>query len=142
MNKRRLIAILIAFVLTVAATAMWSAATLEREGDPDANVLEDSGSETGVVNQQKKDGNKVVRVLAAPFKAFGRLFRHMDRIERMNETDGEKFVSVGVSRTEDGRYPEADKVMRGGMLMACHHGLNDAQISHVMESVSEFMKAL
>ncbi|HKB67445.1 MAG TPA: tetratricopeptide repeat protein [Pyrinomonadaceae bacterium] len=114
MNKRRLIVILIAFVLTVAATAMWSAATIEREGDPDANVLEDSGSETGVVNQQKKDGNKVVRVLAAPFKAFGRLFRHKDRIERMSETDGEKFVSVGVSRTEDGRYPEADKVSTSG----------------------------
>ncbi len=93
---------------------MWSAATIEREGDPDANVLEDSGSETGVVNQQKKDGNKVVRVLAAPFKAFGRLFRHKDRIERMSETDGEKFVSVGVSRTEDGRYPEADKVSTSG----------------------------
>ena len=39
-----------------------------------------------------------------------------------------------------GGYPEADKVMRGGMLLACHHGLNDAQISHVMESVTEFMK--
>lgn len=37
-------------------------------------------------------------------------------------------------------YPEADKVMRGGMLMACHHGLNDIQIAHVMESVTEFMK--
>lgn len=36
-------------------------------------------------------------------------------------------------------YPEADKVMRGGVLMACHHGLNDAQISHMMESISEFM---
>src|SRR5258705_541716 len=114
MKKRRLIVILIAFVLNVAAPAMWSAATIEREGDPDANVLEDSGSETGVVNQQKKDGNKVVRVLAAPFKAFGRLFRHKDRIERMSETDGEKFVSVGVSRTEDGRYPEADKVSTSG----------------------------
>jgi CDP-6-deoxy-D-xylo-4-hexulose-3-dehydrase len=39
-------------------------------------------------------------------------------------------------------YPEADKVMRGGMLMACHHGLRDEQISHVMESVTEFMKSL
>ena len=39
-----------------------------------------------------------------------------------------------------GGYPEADKVMRGGMLLACHHGLNEAQISHVMESVTEFMK--
>ncbi len=43
-------------------------------------------------------------------------------------------------RAAKGGYPEADKVMRGGMLLACHHGLNDAQISHVMESVSEFMK--
>lgn len=41
-----------------------------------------------------------------------------------------------------GGYPEADKVMRGGMLLACHHGLDDAQIAHVMESVSEFMKNL
>ena len=39
-------------------------------------------------------------------------------------------------------YPESDKVMRGGMLLACHHGLNDAQISHVMESVTQFMKSL
>jgi CDP-6-deoxy-D-xylo-4-hexulose-3-dehydrase len=39
-------------------------------------------------------------------------------------------------------YPEADKVMRGGMLLACHHGLNDSQISHVMESVTEFMKQI
>lgn len=37
-------------------------------------------------------------------------------------------------------YPESDKVMRGGMLTACHHGLNDAQINHMMESVTEFMK--
>lgn len=39
-------------------------------------------------------------------------------------------------------YPEADKVMRGGMLMACHHGLTDAQLTHIMESVSEFMKSI
>lgn len=39
-----------------------------------------------------------------------------------------------------GGYPEADKVMRGGMLMACHHGLNEAQLAHMMESVTEFMK--
>ncbi len=44
------------------------------------------------------------------------------------------------SKVAKGGYPESDKVMRGGMLMACHHGLNDAQISHVMESVTEFMK--
>lgn len=43
--------------------------------------------------------------------------------------------------SKDG-YPEADKVMRGGMLMACHHGLNETQIAHVMDSVTEFMKGV
>jgi CDP-6-deoxy-D-xylo-4-hexulose-3-dehydrase len=44
------------------------------------------------------------------------------------------------SKKAQGGYPESDKVMRGGMLLACHHGLNDAMISHTMESVTEFMK--
>ena len=35
MNKRRLLAIFVAFVVTIAVTAMWSASTIEREGDPD-----------------------------------------------------------------------------------------------------------
>lgn len=39
-------------------------------------------------------------------------------------------------------YPEADKVMRGGMLIACHHGLKEAQIAHMMESVTAFMKSI
>lgn len=37
-------------------------------------------------------------------------------------------------------FPESDKVMRGGMLLACHHGLNDEQIAHIMESITLFMK--
>jgi CDP-6-deoxy-D-xylo-4-hexulose-3-dehydrase len=36
-------------------------------------------------------------------------------------------------------YEHSDRVMRGGMLMACHHGLRDEQIVHVMESVDLFM---
>jgi CDP-6-deoxy-D-xylo-4-hexulose-3-dehydrase len=39
-------------------------------------------------------------------------------------------------------YAESDKVMRGGMLMACHHGLNEIQINHMLDSVTEFMKAV
>ena len=105
MNKRRIIAILIAFVLTVAATATWSAATIQREGDPDAIVLEDSGAEVGV--QPKKGGNKIVKVIAAPFKAFGRLFGRGgdddNKIHRMTEKDAEKFASVGVTRINDAR---------------------------------------
>lgn len=39
-------------------------------------------------------------------------------------------------------YPVADSVMRGGMLMACHHGLDDAQIDHMHESFEAFAKSL
>src|SRR6185503_12994285 len=104
MNKRRILAVLIAFVLTVAATAMWSASTIQREGDPDAIVLEDSGAEVGNVDQQKKKGNKVVKVLAAPFKMFGRLFGGGDdtnKVHRMTEKDADRFETVGVTRIED-----------------------------------------
>lgn len=49
------------------------------------------------------------------------------------------FKNVAHKASPDG-YPEADKVMRGGMLLACHHGLSEAQLSHVMESVTLFMQ--
>lgn len=39
-----------------------------------------------------------------------------------------------------GGYTEADKVMRGGMLIACHHGLNEEQIVHMKASIEAFMK--
>ncbi len=111
MNKRTLIAVLIAFVIALGASAMWSATTTEREGDTDANVIEDSGSVAGNVKEQKK-GNKVVKVLAAPFKAIGRLFGRGDdhKLRRMTEKDAEKFASVGVERVEDVRNPAQAKV--------------------------------
>lgn len=122
MSKRRVIAIFIAFILTIAVTAMWSATSIEREGDADANFLEDSGSlagenddasETG--ETPKKKGNKVARIFAAPFKAFGKLFSRKDdgRLQRMTEKDAEKFVSVGVARVEDSRNPEMSKATAG-----------------------------
>jgi CDP-6-deoxy-D-xylo-4-hexulose-3-dehydrase len=49
------------------------------------------------------------------------------------------FKNVAHKATPGG-YPESDKVMRGGMLMACHHGLNEEQIQHMMDSVDAFMK--
>ena len=113
MNKRRLIAVLIAFVLTIFATAMWSASTDEREGDPDAIILEDSGSEAGAVDEpRKKGGNKVVKVLAAPFKAFGKLFgrgNDKNKIHRMTEKDAERFETVGVTKIEDARTSKTRK---------------------------------
>jgi Flp pilus assembly protein TadD len=112
MSKRRLLALLIAFVLMVAASAMWSASTTQRDGDPDANTIEDSGSDAGSASEPKKDGNKVARIFAAPFKAFGRLFKHDDKnkIERMTAKDAEKFESVAVTRVEDSLTPEVKKL--------------------------------
>jgi len=118
MNKRTLLAIFIAFVVTIGATAVWSASTVEREGDTDANMLEDSGSlagnvdDDGEVKAKKKGGNKVVRVIAAPFKAFGRLFKRNndDKLQRMTEKDAEKFETVGVARVEDSRTPATKKL--------------------------------
>ncbi len=113
MNKRRILAVLIAFVLTIAVTAMWSASTIQRDGDPDEIVLEDSGVEAGNSDQpKKKGGNKVVKVLAAPFKAFGKLFgrgNDNNKIERMTEKDAERFETVGVTRIEDAHHQPVKK---------------------------------
>jgi len=91
---------------------MWSASTILREGDPDANAIEDSGSSAGNANEHQKSGNKVVKILAAPFKAFGRLFSHKDdnKLQRMTAKDAEKFESVGVSRVDDSRTPEPKRL--------------------------------
>lgn len=122
MRKRRLIAFLIALALTCGVTAMWSAATLEREGDPDANVLEDSGSvagdvnENGQVSEKKKGGNKVARIFTAPFRAFGKLFGRKDdnKLQRMSDKDAEKFESVGVTRVDDNRNSGSRKISTSG----------------------------
>ena len=118
MNKRTLLAIFIAFIVTIGATAVWSASTDERDGNTDANVLEDSGTlagnvdENGELKVKKKGGNKVVRAIAAPFKAFGRLFKRGDdnKLRRTTEEDAEKFTSVGVARVEDSRTPALKKL--------------------------------
>lgn len=49
------------------------------------------------------------------------------------------FKNVAHKASENG-YPEADRVMRGGMLLACHHGLGAEQIAHIKESITEFFK--
>ena len=46
---------------------------------------------------------------------------------------------VGIERREspDG-YPNADRVMRGGMLMACHHGLSEQQLDYLHDQFRHF----
>lgn len=111
MHKRRLVAIAIALMLTLVTTAMWSASTIVREGDSDANFLEDNGSSVGAEDApvtEKKKGNKVARFFTAPFRALGKLFGKNDnKLQRMSEKDADKFESVGVMRVDDERTREA-----------------------------------
>ncbi len=48
------------------------------------------------------------------------------------------FAGIEHRATADG-YPNADRVMRGGMLIGCHQGLTEAQIDYVHEHVSTFL---
>ena len=111
MRNRTLFAIFIALILTIAVTALWSASTTEREGNPDANAIEESGSPAGETTEKKKGSNKVVRIFAAPFKALGKLFRNNDdnKLRRMTEKDSENFESVGVARVDDSRNRSVSK---------------------------------
>jgi len=146
MNTRRIIAFVIAFVLTIFATAMWSASTDEREGDPDAIVLEDSGTEAGAADvPQKKGGNKVVKVLAAPFKAFGKLFGRGDdknKIHRMTEKDAERFESVGVTKIEDARTPTKKETASGSAREHLELGREYLLAGQYGEAVSELSMAV
>jgi CDP-6-deoxy-D-xylo-4-hexulose-3-dehydrase len=41
-------------------------------------------------------------------------------------------------RSSPAGYPVADAVMRGGILLACHHGLTDGELAYVHESFKAF----
>ncbi len=48
------------------------------------------------------------------------------------------FKNIECKVTREG-YPNADRVMRGGMLIACHHGLSKEMLAHVHEALTEFL---
>ena len=145
MNKRRIIAVIVAFIITIAATAMWSASTIEREGDPDANVLEDSGSEAGATTEKKKGGNKVVKVITAPFKAFGRLFGgggDDKKFRRMTEEDAEKFASVGVEKIEYDRNVNKKTTITGSAKEHLQAGRQHLLSGQYNEAIAELSTAV
>ncbi len=48
------------------------------------------------------------------------------------------FKNIKAKRDKNG-YPEADKVMKNGILIACHHGLTKKMINHIHNSIDEFL---
>lgn len=45
-------------------------------------------------------------------------------------------------RTRTGGYPASDAVMRGGILLACHHGLTEEQLDYMHECFDEFARTM
>jgi predicted Zn-dependent protease len=110
MRRRTIIAIVIAVSLCFGVTAFWSAQTNLRDGETDANIVSDAGAKTGSnMEDKKKDGNRVVKVLSAPFRAFRRLFgggKDEGKLQRLTEKDVAKFESTGMTRVDDSRAPK------------------------------------
>ncbi len=48
------------------------------------------------------------------------------------------FREIKMKKDKNG-YPEADKVMRNGILIACHHGLTNPMIEHIQKSIDLFI---
>lgn len=49
------------------------------------------------------------------------------------------FKNIQHKASQEG-YLFADQVMQGGILMACHHGLNENLLAHIHQSFCEFVK--
>lgn len=50
------------------------------------------------------------------------------------------FAKIECRKSESG-YPAADAVMKGGVLLACHHGLNQQMLDHVHDSLVAFFSS-
>ena len=48
------------------------------------------------------------------------------------------FKNIKAKKDKKG-YPEADKVMKNGILLACHHGLTKKMIKHIHTSIDQFI---
>ena len=116
MRKRTIYAFIVALVLTIGATAFWSAGTEGRDGDDSANVIADAGAEVGTAadaedaapaEAPKKKKGGFFRLIKAPFKAVGRLFggNNDGKPARLSEKDVKKFESANVLRVNDARTP-------------------------------------
>jgi Tfp pilus assembly protein PilF len=141
MRKRTIIAIVVAFVLTVGMSALWTAQSDKRDGDRDANTIEDNGSQAGP--SDKKTGSKIGKIFGAPFRAIGHLFHHKDdKLQRMTAKDAEKFESSPASRVEDSSDVKVKRV--GVNATAREHFANGRALlmnGQLNEAISELSTA-
>jgi Flp pilus assembly protein TadD len=114
-RNRTIKAFIVAFVLTIGASAFWTAGTSGRDGDDAANIVADNGATVGTAEDantteapKKKKGGGFFRIFKAPFKAVGRLLgggKDDDKVRRLSEKDVQNFESANVMRVNDARNP-------------------------------------
>ena len=95
----------LAFVFSIAPyrQAVFSSALTEAE----LAVINDAAAANEDTQPKDDGGNRFVKVLAAPFKAIGRLFGHGkkddNKLHRLSEKDVKKFESSKMTRVVDAR---------------------------------------
>src|ERR1044072_9244648 len=95
----------LAFVFSIAPyrQAVFSSALTEAE----LAVINDAAAANEDTQPKDDGGNRFVKVLAAPFKAIGRLFGHGkkddNKLHRLSEKDVKKFESTKMTRVVDAR---------------------------------------
>ena len=50
------------------------------------------------------------------------------------------WVRHALRRESPGGYPNADAVMRGGLLLGCHQGMTDDQLDYMETSFTKFAR--
>ena len=58
-----------------------------------------------------------------------------------NITRQPAYKNIQMKKAKYG-YPNADNVMQGGVLLACHHGLDSQMIAYMHENITEFIKTI
>lgn len=145
MRRRTIIAIVIAVALTFSLSAMWNAETEGRDGDTSANILDANGSPVG--KDEKKGGNKVARIISAPFRAIGRLFgrgKDEGKLQRLDEKDVARFESVGKMSVADVNNTEQKKPIAAAGTPREHLALGRAMLNtgQINEAIAELSLAL
>ncbi|HYN84333.1 MAG TPA: tetratricopeptide repeat protein [Pyrinomonadaceae bacterium] len=146
MRTRTIIAILLAFMLTVGLSAIWSAEGDEQEGDTATNIVASAESPAGASDapKPKKKGNRFFRAFKAPFKAVGKIFGGGDdaKVARMTEKDGAKFESYAVERVEDrdNKRPQVTG-SEGSALEHLDRGRALLDSGHLSEAITELSRA-
>ncbi len=91
----------------------WSASVAEQVAVEEAAAVDsnnDGTTKDSADTTKKKRGNGFVRVLSAPFRAFGRLFgggskKNDQQARRISNKEAEKFESTALTRIKDATTP-------------------------------------